>query len=59
METLFSSLKAQDMDAVDLSEDELAKSHARYMIGGRPQVVDNERIFRFREISSPFSFFNC
>lgn len=44
---LFAALKAEDMDAMDLSDDELAKSHARYMIGG-PQSVEHERIFRFR-----------
>lgn len=30
----------------DLSEDELAKSHARYLVGGRAKVP-NERMFRF------------
>jgi threonine dehydratase len=28
------------------SRNELAKTHARYMVGGR-KTVDNERIFRF------------
>jgi hypothetical protein len=37
-----------DLHALDISNDELAKSHARYMIGGR-QDVENERVFRFRE----------
>ncbi|EJF57658.1 threonine ammonia-lyase [Dichomitus squalens] len=34
------------MKAVDISDDEMAKSHARYMIGGCKQVP-NERLFRF------------
>ncbi|KAI0339879.1 threonine ammonia-lyase [Trametopsis cervina] len=39
-------LKKLDMKGFDISDDELAKSHARYMIGGRV-AVPNERIFRF------------
>ncbi|KAK9459808.1 tryptophan synthase beta subunit-like PLP-dependent enzyme [Lipomyces oligophaga] len=34
------------MKGVDISDNELAKSHARYLVGGRAKV-DNERIFRF------------
>ncbi|KAH8107889.1 tryptophan synthase beta subunit-like PLP-dependent enzyme [Cristinia sonorae] len=43
---VLSTLKAQDMPGVDISNNELAKSHARYMIGGCANVP-NERIFRF------------
>ncbi|KAK4236472.1 tryptophan synthase beta subunit-like PLP-dependent enzyme [Achaetomium macrosporum] len=35
------------MDVTDLSGDELAKSHIRYMVGGRSSVP-NERLFMFR-----------
>lgn len=38
------------MHGYDISEDELAKTHARYMIGGRKDVP-NERVFRFGELS--------
>ncbi|KAF9429096.1 hypothetical protein BGZ76_001823 [Entomortierella beljakovae] len=38
--------KEEGMEAFDISEDEMAKSHARYMIGGRSEAV-NERLFRF------------
>ena len=34
------------MTGYDISDDEMAKSHARYMIGGASDVP-NERIFRF------------
>jgi len=34
------------MNGCDISDDEMAKSHARYMIGGASDVP-NERIFRF------------
>ena len=39
-------LNAQDMRAVDLSSNELAKTHIRYLVGGRPDVPD-ERLFSF------------
>ena len=35
-----------DMQGVDISDDEMAKSHVRYMIGGC-QRVNDERVFRF------------
>ena len=34
------------MVGYDISDDEMAKSHTRYMIGGA-QRVENERLFRF------------
>ncbi|KAI0744040.1 threonine ammonia-lyase [Daedaleopsis nitida] len=43
---LIAALGRLDMKAVDISDDELAKSHARYMIGGCTEVP-NERMFRF------------
>jgi threonine dehydratase len=43
---VLAALEKQDMKASDISDNEFAKSHARYMIGGSP-VVPNERIFRF------------
>lgn len=39
------------MSAIDLSDNELAKSHARYLVGGNGGVagkgVEYERVFRF------------
>ncbi|KAL4252772.1 Threonine dehydratase [Abortiporus biennis] len=43
---VLSALEKQGMSAVDISDDEFLKSHARYMIGGRSNVP-NERVFRF------------
>ncbi|THU95634.1 threonine ammonia-lyase [Dendrothele bispora CBS 962.96] len=43
---LLQALEAADMKGYDISDNELAKSHGRYMIGG-PQCVPNERVFRF------------
>jgi hypothetical protein len=43
---VLSTLDKQGMKGFDISDDEMAKSHARYMIGGA-KTVENERIFRF------------
>ncbi|MEE4164840.1 MAG: threonine ammonia-lyase, biosynthetic [Desulfocapsaceae bacterium] len=32
---------------IDLTDDELAKTHVRYMVGGRSATVKKERLFRF------------
>ncbi|KAJ3735739.1 tryptophan synthase beta subunit-like PLP-dependent enzyme [Lentinula guzmanii] len=44
--SLSKELEAGGMKGHDISDNELAKSHGRYMIGGS-QPVSNERIFRF------------
>lgn len=43
---LLSDLAKEDMKGLDISDNELAKSHGRYMIGGS-QVVPHERVLRF------------
>jgi threonine dehydratase len=43
---VLAALEASDMKGYDISDDEMAKSHARYMIGGCQQVP-HERVFRF------------
>ncbi|EIW68008.1 hypothetical protein TREMEDRAFT_63892 [Tremella mesenterica DSM 1558] len=43
---LISTFTENGIEAVDLSEDEFAKSHVRHLVGGR-SVVEHERIFRF------------
>jgi threonine dehydratase len=43
---LISRLGKQDMQATDLSGNELAKSHIRYLVGGRSDA-ENERLFAF------------
>lgn len=32
---------------VNLTDDELAKQHVRHMVGGRTELAENERLFRF------------
>jgi threonine dehydratase len=34
-------------DALDLTQNELAKQHLRHMVGGRSELALNERLFRF------------
>ena len=43
---LLARLKDEGMLAVDLSEDELAKSHIQYLVGGRSSAAD-ERLYAF------------
>ena len=43
---VLSTLEERGMKGYDISDDEMAKSHSRYMIGGA-QRVENERLFRF------------
>ncbi|KAF9349437.1 hypothetical protein BGX26_012261 [Mortierella sp. AD094] len=44
---IMESIAKDGMKVWDISDDEMAKSHARYMIGGRSKV-EHERMFRFK-----------
>lgn len=44
---IFAELERGGMSATDLSDDELAKAHLRYMVGG-PSNVQDERLFMFQ-----------
>ncbi len=44
---IVAALRAAGYPVVDLSEDEIAKVHVRYMVGGRAPGLADERIFRF------------
>jgi threonine dehydratase len=50
--SVLDELERGGMNGHDISDDEMAKSHARYLIGGASDVP-NERIFRFGTIHSP------
>jgi len=41
------ALRTEGYPVTDLSGDEMAKVHVRYMVGGRAPGVDDERLFRF------------
>ncbi|WP_394132441.1 threonine ammonia-lyase, biosynthetic [Shewanella maritima] len=44
---IIAALEAEDFAVQDLSNDETAKLHVRYMVGGQPPVALDERIFSF------------
>lgn len=46
LQDLFERLAQSDMQATDLSDNEVAKSHIRYLVGGRSSAAD-ERLFAF------------
>jgi threonine dehydratase len=46
IESLFSRLSSEGMTAIDISDDELAKTHIRYLGGGRSNVAD-EKLYTF------------
>ncbi|NKF52233.1 threonine ammonia-lyase, biosynthetic [Shewanella sp. WXL01] len=47
LEQIVATLEAEGFGVQDLSNDETAKLHVRYMVGGQPPVAINERIFSF------------
>ncbi len=44
---LVATLKGAGYAVLDLTEDEVAKSHVRYMVGGHAPQIESERLFRF------------
>ncbi len=47
-EQLIARLQEKGYPVVDLSDNEAAKVHVRYMVGGHQQGVENEILYRFR-----------
>jgi threonine dehydratase len=47
MPAIIASLEEQGMKAVDASENEMAKSHCRYLVRGGGVRPESERFFRF------------
>jgi threonine dehydratase len=41
-------LAAEDLPVVDMTDNELAKLHVRYMVGGRAAEADDEVLYRFQ-----------
>ncbi|XRI74375.1 threonine ammonia-lyase, biosynthetic [Acidithiobacillus montserratensis] len=46
-EALLQHLRNTGHEALDLSQDEMAKLHIRHMVGGHAREAQNERIYRF------------
>ena len=47
-DALIRELSEADYPVLDLTDNEMAKMHIRYMVGGHNQGADNERLFRFQ-----------
>jgi len=47
LEPLLTRLRAEGLEAQDLSDNEMAKLHVRHLVGGRAPGVTNERVYRF------------
>ena len=47
----------QGLPALDITENELAKMHLRYMVGGHSKLATNERVFRFEFPERPGALF--
>ncbi|KAI5915464.1 threonine ammonia-lyase, biosynthetic [Thauera sp. 2A1] len=44
---LVDMLGRHELPAIDLTDDEVAKSHVRYMVGGHAPQVEHEQVYRF------------
>jgi threonine dehydratase len=44
---LIAKLRDKDYPVVDMTDNEMAKSHIRHMVGGHTQSLANERLYRF------------
>ncbi|RLD74986.1 MAG: threonine ammonia-lyase, biosynthetic [Bacteroidetes bacterium] len=59
---ILDKLGERQFEVVDLSDDELAKQHIRYMVGGRSPSLVNERLYRFEFPERPgalLRFLSC
>ena len=52
------NLSTNQLPVANLTDNETAKLHIRYMVGGRTDLVDNERLFRFEFPERPGALFN-
>lgn len=57
-EMLTDKLNSNGYQWFDLSNNEIAKLHVRYMVGGRPPALLNERIFSFEFPESPGALYS-
>ncbi|KAI9145057.1 tryptophan synthase beta subunit-like PLP-dependent enzyme [Paraphysoderma sedebokerense] len=48
VEGVVGEFEKREMKALDITDNEMAKSHARYLAGGRSATVENEKLYRFR-----------
>ena len=55
-EDLIAALRADGYSVEDMTDNETAKLHVRYMVGGRAAGLDDERILRFQFPERPGAF---
>ena len=55
---LVEMLERHELPAIDLTDDELAKTHVRYMVGGRAPQAENEVVYRFTFPERPGALMN-
>ena len=55
---LVEMLARHELPALDLTDDELAKTHVRYMVGGRSPQAHNEVVYRFTFPERPGALMN-
>lgn len=46
-EKIANTLRRKKFETLDLTQDDLAKSHLRYMVGGHSPLAENEELYRF------------
>ena len=56
-EQLLGMVAAAGYRVVDMSDDEMAKLHVRYMVGGHARTLEHERLFRFEFPERPGALF--
>jgi len=44
---LVDNLRRHDLEALDLTDDEMGKLHVRHLVGGRAPLVEHEQLYRF------------
>tara|TARA_B100001996_G_C18670647_1_gene596599 strand:- start:170 stop:1684 length:1515 start_codon:yes stop_codon:yes gene_type:complete len=55
---IFDDLNSKNYEFIDLTKDEVAKLHLRYMVGGKPNSSINEKLFRFEFPEKPGALLN-
>ena len=55
---IFDDLNSKNYEYIDLTKDEVAKLHLRYMVGGKPNSSINEKLFRFEFPEKPGALLN-
>jgi threonine dehydratase len=57
-DTLMARIADHGYSVIDMTDNELAKLHVRYMVGGRSKALEDERLFRFEFPERPGALVN-